>query len=81
MELLKSAYIIIYSEKKYLLEFDSNFIATIKNTYGADSVEKKQVMKIKTNLDSISVKYIPIKSIINTEISQIDVTQSSYTLR
>jgi hypothetical protein len=29
MELLKSAYIIIYSEKKYLLEFVSNFIAAI----------------------------------------------------
>jgi DNA-directed RNA polymerase len=81
IELLKTAYIIIYSRKKYLLEFEANFITAIKNRYGEDAVlvnEKEQKLTINTDLDSITVKYIPVKSIIDSEISKIDVSQSSY---
>ncbi|KAF8805671.1 hypothetical protein BYT27DRAFT_7104008, partial [Phlegmacium glaucopus] len=80
-ELLKNAYVIIYSNNKYLLEFDSNFIHTIKKIYSENSVsfnEKKGEITVITNTDCITVKYPSIKSIIGSKISQIDVSQSSY---
>jgi len=64
IELLKSAYIIIYSNKKYLLEFDANFWTTIKNYYGENAVsfnEKDEKITISTDTNIITVKYIPIK--------------------
>jgi DNA-dependent RNA polymerase len=81
LELLKTAYIIIYSKRKYLLEFDANFITSIKNCYGENAVsfnEKDGKITIKTDFDSISFKYIPINKIIDSEISQINVSKSSY---
>jgi DNA-directed RNA polymerase len=79
--LLKSAYTMIYSKNKYLIEFDSNFIASIKKHYGEEAVsidEEKKEMTVKTASDSLTMKYIPVTSIINSDISQIDVTNSSY---
>jgi DNA-dependent RNA polymerase len=81
IELLKTAYIIIYSKKKYLLEFDANFITAIKKRYGENAVsfnEKDELITINTELDSITIKYIPIKKIIDSKITQIDVSQSTY---
>lgn len=50
----------IYSNKKYLLEFDSNLIDSIKKLYGENSItfdRTKQEMTIITNLDNVTVKY------------------------
>lgn len=80
-ELLKSAYVIIYSKRKYLVDFDTNFVNYIKHIYGEDSVEineDKDEMTILTDSDSLTFKYIPIKRIISSSISNIDVNKSSY---
>lgn len=81
VELLKAAYIIIYSNKKYLIEFDSNFRASIIKHYGEKAVsfnENKLEMTVKTATDSITVKYTPITSIIDSKMSKIDVINSTY---
>lgn len=78
---INSAYTIIYSNRKYLLEFDSNFIASIKTYYGENAVtidEQKEEITIITNSDTITVKYIPVKSILESKIFQMNVTETAY---
>jgi len=79
--LLKIAYCIIYSDNKYLLEFDSNFRSTIKKSYGKDAVsfneeEGKIIIKFKT--DTFILKYPSIKSVIESKISKINLKDSKY---
>lgn len=86
MELLKTAYIILYSKKnnkKYLLELGANFLTSIKNYYGKNAVsfnEKDEKITISIDTDTITAckGYIPIKKIIDSEISQINVSNSPY---
>lgn len=60
---------------------DANFLTSIKNYYGENAVsfnEKDEKITISTDTDIITVKYIPIKKIIDSEISQINVSKSTY---
>lgn len=48
--LLNTAYCVIYTNKKYLIDFHSNFLANIKNCYGENSVlldEEKDILTVK----------------------------------
>jgi hypothetical protein len=79
--LLKSAYCVIYTNNKYLIDFHSNFITNIKRCYGEDSVsldEEKNKLTVITNSEEITVKCPSIKSIIDSDISKIDVSNSTY---
>jgi hypothetical protein len=83
IELLKYAYIIIYSKKKYLLDLDANFLTSIKIYYeeNAESLsEKDEILTNSTDTDIITVKYIPVRKIIalNLSYTQINVSDSSY---
>jgi DNA-directed RNA polymerase len=79
--LLKFAYCIIYSDNKYLLEFDANFRSTILNTYGTEAItskEEKEKIKIKIKMDTIVLKYPSIKSVINSNDFKINLKNSNY---
>jgi DNA-directed RNA polymerase len=79
--LLKTAYCLIYSDSKYLLDFDCNFRNTIIKSYGKDAVsfdEVKGKIKIKTKSECITLKYPSINSIINSNISKINLRNSNY---
>jgi hypothetical protein len=78
--LLKIAYCIIYTENKYLLEFDANFRSTIIKAYGKDAVSFEDGGKLKINLEgeTIILKYPSISSIITSKISQINLKDSNY---
>ena len=41
-------------------------------------MKKKKEMTVKTASDSLTMKYTPVTSILNSDISKIDVTNSSY---
>jgi hypothetical protein len=80
-DLLKSAYLIIYSKRKYLLDFDANFISSIKKHYGEDAVSIDELNKkitIQTGSDSINLDYTPVNDLIDSQISQINVSKSAY---
>jgi hypothetical protein len=65
--LIKSAYCILYTENKYLLDFDANFINSIKNYYGENNVTldlSNEKLTVYTNEGDISVKYHSLNSII-----------------
>lgn len=81
--LLKIAYCSIYSDNKYLLEFDSNFRSTIIKSYGKEAIsfndkEGKIIINFKT--DTIILKYPSINSVIESKISQINLKDSNYLL-
>jgi DNA-directed RNA polymerase len=79
--LIKSAYCILYTENKYLLNFDANFINSIKNYYGENNVTLdlyNERLTVYTNEGHIYVKYPSLKSIIKSKISQIDISESLY---
>jgi len=79
--LLKIAYCIIYSDKKYLLEFDTNFRNTIIKLYGKDAVSFKDEegqLKIKFKTENIYLKYPSINSVLNSNTSQINIKNSNY---
>jgi len=79
--LIKSAYCILYTDNKYLLDFDANFINSIKNHYGENNVTldlSKEKLSVYTNKGYITVKYPSLNSIIKSKISQINVTKSPY---
>jgi DNA-directed RNA polymerase len=66
--LIKSAYCILYTNNKYLLDFDANFINSIKNYYGENNVTfdlSKEILSVYTNGENITVIYPSLKSIIN----------------
>jgi len=74
--LIKSAYYILYTDNKYLLEFDANFINSIKIYYGENNVTldlSQKKLSVYTKEINITVKYPSLNSIINSKISQIDV--------
>ena len=79
-ELLKVAYCIIYSNNKYLIEFDSNFILTIKNFYGEKNVSINDNREMIVINDRGPTKFnLPsINSILDSDISSIDFSKSSY---
>nr|QWO71374.1 RNA polymerase [Termitomyces sp. DKA64] len=89
-ELLKVAYCIIYTKKKYLIEFNNNFIDSIKIHYGENNVyinkEKEKLIVITESPQGslyeervkISFKFPSIDSIIDSKISNIDVSKSCY---
>ena len=79
--LIKSAYCILYTENKYLLDFYANFINSIKNYYSENNVTldlSKEELSVYTNEGNITVKYPSLNSIIKSKISQIDVSNSQY---
>jgi DNA-directed RNA polymerase len=79
--LIKSAYCILYTDNKYLLDFDVNFINSIKNYYGENNVTldlSNEILSVYTNEGYISVKYPSLNSIIKSKISQIDISESLY---
>ena len=79
--LLKTAYCIIYSDSKYLLEFDSNFRSTIIKLYGKDAVsfnDKEGKIIINFKNDTISLKYPSINSVIDSKTSKINLNLSNY---
>ena len=79
--LIKSAYCILYTKNKYLLDFDANFINSIKKYYGENNVTldlSKEKLSIYTNEGYITVKYPSLNSIIKSKISQIDISESLY---
>lgn len=81
LNLIKSAYCILYTNHKYLLSFDANFINSIQIYYGKENVSldiDKEKLTVLTNEGYITVKYPSLKSIINSQISQIDVSKSLY---
>ena len=66
--LIKSAYCILYTENKYLLDFYANFINSIKNYYGENNVTldlSNEKLTVYTNEGDISVKYPSLNSIFN----------------
>ena len=72
IKLLKSAYCIIYSNSKYLIEFDYNFRHTIKKTYGDDAVsfnDNKGKLTIKLKNENIELKYPSLNSVIDIHSS------------
>lgn len=80
-ETLKSAYCIIYSKNKYLLEFDSNFRNMIIKTYGEKFVtfnDKEGILNINTTEDIINIKYPSVHSVISGDIQKIDISNSTY---
>lgn len=78
--LLRIAYCIIYTENKYLLEFDANFRSTIIKAYGKNAVSFEDAGKLKINLEgeTIILDYPSISSIITSKISQINLKDSNY---
>jgi len=79
--LIKSAYCILYTDNKYLLDFDANFINSIKNYYGENNVIldlSNEILSVYTNEGYISVKYPSLNSIIKSKISKIDISESLY---
>lgn len=79
--LLKFAYCSIYSDNKYLLEFDSNLRSTIIKLYGKDAVsfnDEESKIKINFKTETISLKYPSITSVIESKISQINLKNSNY---
>lgn len=83
-ELLKAVYCIIYSNSKYLQEFDRSFRADIVATFGAAAVEFSDAdgkLYIKTTEDVISIKYPSLSKVIDTKPSQIDVSKSNYLIQ
>jgi DNA-directed RNA polymerase len=79
--LIKTAYCIIYSENKYLLDFDLNFRSAIINSFGQDAVQFKDtegylIIKLKT--ESINIKYPSINEVLENKISQINLQNSRY---
>ena len=81
IKLLKSAYGIIYSNSKYLLEFDNNFRDTIIKSYGVDAVsfdDKKGKLTINFKNETIIMKYPSINSVIDINSTQIDFKNSNY---
>ena len=79
--LIKSAYCILYTKNKYLLDFDANFINSIKKYYGESNVTldlNKEKLSVYTNEGYITVKYPSLNSIIKSQISQIDISESLY---
>jgi DNA-directed RNA polymerase len=83
INLLKSAYLIIYSKRKYLLDFDANFINSIKKHYGEDAVsidKLKKKMTIQIGSDSIKLDYTPVNDFLDSKLSKINVSESAYIL-
>jgi DNA-dependent RNA polymerase len=78
--LLKIAYCIIYTDNKYLLEFDAYFKSTIIKAYGKDAVsfEDAGILEIKLEGETIILKYPSISSIIKSKIPQINLNDSNY---
>jgi DNA-directed RNA polymerase len=79
--LLKTAYCIIYSDSKYLLDFDSNFRSSIIKSFGKDVVsfkDKEEKIIINLKNESIILKYPSIKSVIDSKIPQINLNNSNY---
>ena len=79
--LLKSAYCIIYSNSKYLLEFDSNFRHTIIKSYGEDAVsfnDNTGKLTIKLKNENIILKYPSINGVIVTDSTKINFENSNY---
>jgi DNA-directed RNA polymerase len=78
-ELLKSAYCIIYSDSKYLVQFNENFLSKIKSYYGENAVSLiDNNLTVTTKSGVITLKYPDINFILDSKISKIDVRNSSY---
>ena len=81
IKLIKSAYCILYTKNRYLLDFDANFINSIKKYYGENNVTldlNKEELSVYTNAGDITVRYPSLNSIIKSQISQIDISESLY---
>lgn len=82
--LLKSAYCIIYSNSKYLLEFDSNFRSTIIKFYGKDAIsfdDTKGTLILNLKNGIIKLKYPSIQSVIDINSSNINFKNSNYIIQ
>jgi len=79
--LLRSAYCIIYTESKYLIEFDDNFKNTIIKSYGESAVtfdNKKGKLTIKLKNENITFKYPSINKIIDIGTTNTNLINSNY---
>lgn len=79
--LLKTAYCIIYSDSKYLLDFDSNFRSSIIKSFDKDVVsfnDKEEKIIINLKNKTIILKYPSIKSVIDSKTPQINLNDSNY---
>ena len=84
IELLKSAYCTIYSNNNYLLEFDKNFRNTIIKSFGEKAVSfddknEKLTVRLTAEEDSkVDIHYPSITNLLNQNIEDIDLKESSY---
>jgi len=79
--LLKTAYCIIYSDSKYLLDFDASFRFSIIKSYGEAAVlfkDEEAKLIVKLNGENLTFKFPSINSVIQEENSKVNLKNSNY---
>ena len=81
-ELLKIAYCILYTDSKYLIEFDKQFLSKLYSLYGENAIVQKDgyITIYFENNKSLKLKYLDVNSIIGTGHSNIQVKDSAYVI-